>query len=56
MMRSRPVANGRFENNALVVAFTMTLGLEAIVATRPLLSTLDPPLATSQTSSLGALS
>jgi hypothetical protein len=56
MMRSRPVANRSFENYPLVVALTMTLGLEAIIATGTFLSTLDSPFATSKTTSLGAFS
>lgn len=46
MMTSWPVTKRSFENYPLVVAFTMALGLEAIVAARAFLSTLDPPFAT----------
>ena len=56
MMTSRPVTMRGFENYSLVVAFTMALGLEAIIATWTFLPTLDPPFATCQTSGFRALS
>ena len=55
MVNPGPVADGRLEDNALIVAFAMSLGLDAIVASWPFLSALDATLATRETAGLGPL-
>ncbi len=54
-LRGSPVHRGRLEDNALVVTFAMAFGFDAVVAYRPLLAALDPPLSASQASGLGPL-
>ena len=51
-----PVSDGRFEDDSLVVALTLALGLDAIAACRALLATLDATFPTCQTTSLRPLS
>jgi len=50
-----PVSDGRLEDNALVVALTLTLRLDAVRTGRPLLTALDPPLAAGEAAGLGPL-
>jgi hypothetical protein len=52
---SRPVPNGRLENYTLIVALTLALGLDAVVAGGTLFSTLDASLSASQAAGLGSL-
>lgn len=54
-MNPRPVADGRLEDNALIVAFAMPLGLDAVVAGWPFLSTFDATLATREAAGFGPL-
>lgn len=42
----RPVSDGGLEDDALVVALTLSLGLDAVGARWPLLSALDASLST----------
>ena len=56
MMNPRPVTDGRLEDDALVVAFAMPLGLDAVVAGRSFLSAFDATLATREAAGLGPLS
>ena len=51
----RPVSNGWFEDNSLVVPFALALGLDAVGTGRALFAALDAALAAGQASSLGSL-
>ena len=50
-----PVANWWFEDDPLVVALALTFGLDAVGASRSLLTTLYAAFSTGETSSLGPL-
>ena len=50
-----PVADGGFENYSLIVALTLTLGFDAVAASRALLTTLDTAFAAGQATSLSPL-
>ena len=51
-----PVTNCWFEDDSLIVALALAFGLDAIVASRLLLTTLYAALSAGETSSLGPLS
>jgi hypothetical protein len=51
-----PVFEGRLVDYSLIIAFTLPFRLDTICTSRPLLSTLEPSLATRQTSSFGSFS
>jgi hypothetical protein len=55
MMYPRPVTDRRLEDDALIVAFAMPLGLDAVVAGWPFLSAFDATLATCEAAGLGPL-
>jgi hypothetical protein len=50
-----PVPDGRLEDDTLIVAFALPLGLDAVSARRPLFSTLDASLSTGQAARLRSL-
>jgi hypothetical protein len=50
-----PVPDGRLEDDALVVAFALAFGLDAVGAGGSLFAALDPPLAAGEASGLGPL-
>jgi hypothetical protein len=50
-----PVAEGRLEDETLVIALTLALGLDAVIARRTLFAALDAALSTGQTACLGPL-
>jgi hypothetical protein len=52
----RPVPNGGFEDDSLVIAFTLAFGLDAVGASRPLLSALYATFPACKTPSLRPLS
>lgn len=52
----RPVLDRRFEDDALVVAFALTLRLDAVGASRTFFTALDASFPTGKTSRLGSLS
>lgn len=49
-----PVADGRLEDDSLVVPFTMAFGFDAVIADRPFLTAFNPPLSARQAASLGS--
>lgn len=51
----RPVSNGRFEDNSLVIPLALTLGFDTVGTGGALLAALDTTLATGQATSLGSL-
>lgn len=51
----RPVSNGWFEDDSLVIPFALALGFDAVGTSRALFAALDAALAASQASSLGSL-
>jgi hypothetical protein len=55
MMNSGPVTDWRLEDNTLIVAFAMPLGLDAVVTGRSFLSAFDATLATRETTGFGPL-
>jgi len=55
MMNPRPVTDGWLEDDALIVTFAVPLGLDAVVAGWPFLSTFDATLATCEAAGLGPL-
>lgn len=51
----RPVPNGWFEDDSLVIPFALALGLDAVGTGRTLFAALDAALAAGQASSLRSL-
>lgn len=51
----RPVPDGRLEDDALVVAFTLAFRLDAVGTRRPLFAALDSPFAAGQAAGFGPL-
>lgn len=51
----RPVSDGRFEDDSLVVPFALTLRFDTVGTGGALLAALDTTLATGQATSLGPL-
>lgn len=52
----RPVANRWFEDDSLVVALALAFGLDAVVASRSLFTTLYAAFSAGETSGFGPLS